>query len=315
VPSGRLLLDLGGFEQRLVQYRLPNGPLEDLVRRGAGEQFFGYRFGAAWGSDGDAYSLVSVNFGLTPDVQLLRVKPGGAPDAVGDILVGGAGFAFRDHVAVTWTCAVRHGQVYVMDVREDHPVWKPIARGCEASISPDARTVAFMDQGSAWTVPASGGAPTRVLDLHSIRELPSVGIEQSRSGFAGTEIGAGGVAVTVGAQGKGWVIVVVTAGRKPQVIALGNNEPAGLEWQPGGRLLAFGDFIANTQSSEVRLFDPATGVITQVGAAQSFGRFTWSPDGRVLGVVRSASVIVFVDPTAGQVGTAPVSGAPDDWGK
>jgi hypothetical protein len=315
VPSGTLLLDLGGFDQRLVQFRLPQGPMEDLVRRSGGEQFFGYRFGAAWGSDGYAYSLVSVNFGLRPDVQLLRVKPGSAPRAIGAVLVGGTGFAFRDHVAVTWTCAVRNGQVYVMDVRADHPVWKPIARGCEASISPDAGTVAFMDQGSAWKVPVSGGTPTRVLDLRSMRGLPALGIERSRPGFAGTEIGAGGMAVTVGAQGKGWVIVVVTPGRQPQVVPLGTNEPGGVEWQPGGRLLAFGDFVADTQAAEVRLFDPQTGAITQLATAQNFGRFVWSPDGRVLGVARSASIMAFVDPATGQVGTAPVSGAPDDWAK
>jgi dipeptidyl aminopeptidase/acylaminoacyl peptidase len=124
--------------------------------------------------------------------------------------------------------------------------------------------------------------------------------------------GPGGIAVAVGSTGR-YGLVVYRPGKRPQVIALGSAVLRVLEWQPAGRLLAFGDFIPGDQVAEVRLFDPVTGTITQVAAASNYGQFKWSPDGRVLAVVRADYIIAFVDPQGRTLTTRSIRGIPDDW--
>ena len=46
---------------------------------------------------------------------------------------------------------------------------------------------------------------------------------------------------------------------------------------------------------------------------QNYGRFQWSPDGRVLAVGRSAQVISFIDLQGRVLATNAAGGLPDAW--
>ena len=68
-----------------------------------------------------------------------------------------------------------------------------------------------------------------------------------------------------------------------------------------------------SQTIEVRLLDTATGAISQVAVTQNYGRFQWSPDGRVLAVGRSSQVISFIDLQGRVLATNAAGGLPDAW--
>ena len=59
--------------------------------------------------------------------------------------------------------------------------------------------------------------------------------------------------------------------------------------------------------------DLLTGALSQVASTENFGQFQWSPDGRVIAVVRDDSVTSFVDVDGRQLGVLPVGGGSDAW--
>jgi hypothetical protein len=65
---------------------------------------------------------------------------------------------------------------------------------------------------------------------------------------------------------------------RPVVDPLGTAQFAEMQWQPGGRLLAFLEFLPN---GEAFTFDPDTGVERQIGISRDSDRMAWSPDGKV----------------------------------
>jgi len=302
------LIETGGFAQAIIDYPLPKGPGVQL-----GQQFGGFTLGGFWASDGSAYSMTQFGFGARPQAQLLRLRSGRQPQPVGD-QVRAYGFALAEHTAVAWSCSGRSGEVSALDPTARRPQWRSIATGCAASLSTDGTIVAYADGGSVWTVASSGGTPTRVFTPSEVPGLAGAGITRTSRPYA-TAISGGGVAALIGNPQEGFAILVSWHGSKARVIALGKNRPGELEWQPGGRLLAFTDYLEATQTAEARLFDPATGSITQVAATADYGvgRIVWAPDGAVLAVARSATQIAFVDRQGELVASASIGGFPDDW--
>ena len=306
VPSGTLLVDTRGFEQRLLAVRLPAGSPQLL------SDYFGqFRLGAAWGPGGVAYSLEQSTFDLSPASQLYRLTGRTRPQPVGGDVRGGSGFAFARHLAVTWTCLNGPGSVFVMDVSASKPSWDRFARGCGAGISPDGRTIAFIRKGGVWEELLDGGRSEQVLSPGDVPQLKALGI----GGFQqtpGIALGSEGLAVAAGSLQEGSAIVVVRSNHAPQVVPLGTTTLLWMAWQPKGRLLAFADRIESAQVTEVRTFDPTTGTVREVAVSQGQGT-VWSPDGKVLAIFKGASVVAFVDPDGLQLATDSVQGEPHAW--
>ena len=307
VPAGTMLIDTGGFAQQVVEFPLPKGP-----RRSFGQFFWGSRLGTAWGPRNAVYLMAAIDIGARPETQLFRLNRHTDPTPVGATLRGGSGFVLEASTAVAWTCADRVGSVYTSNLAAPSPTWRRLARGCTAAVSPDGGTIAFADDHDVWEAPASGGEATRVLSLAAVPELTALGSPGLLTTGDSLVLGPQGLAVSSGSLTTGQAIVVDTPGRKPQVVPLGPTSLRWMGWQPGGRLLAFADYILASQQTEIRLFDPATGTVQEIASSGTYG-VAWAPTGRVLAIEKSPGTVAFVDPQGDQIGTGQIPGRPLDW--
>jgi hypothetical protein len=122
--------------------------------------------------------------------------------------------------------------------------------------------------------------------------------------------GTPGVAVAVGDAARS-ALVVWRDDQPPVVHPLGRARLGQMQWQPGGRLLAFFDYAPH---GEVLTLDPDTNQQRQLTATGEFGRLAWSPDGKAVATSRSENIIALVDPNGrGQMGTLSVPGVPIVW--
>jgi hypothetical protein len=307
-PQGTLLLEVGTFDRAIVSYRLPSGPARHF-----NTPFYGSAFGGgAWGPDGQALAMVpNYGFGQDGQSQLYRLLPNGRARAIGAGLPGTQFLDVRGDTALAWGCFKQTRAIRVLDLSSGNR-WTKVADGCSAALSPEGTEVAYMDGGSLFKRTLPDGAPERLLDLRAVAALHEAGVAGAEDGQTSMAWGPGGIAVAVGNTG-GYGLLVYRSGKKPQVIPLGSGVIRVLEWQPVGRLLAFGDLIPGDQIAEVRVFDPVTATITQVAAAPNYGQFKWSPDGRVMAVIRADYVVAFVDPQGRTLATESIRGIPDDW--
>src|SRR5207244_1939040 len=128
--------------------------------------------------------------------------------------------------------------------------WNTVARDeCNATLSPDGRTIAFIPTGRRGVVvaqPADGSAvPQTVVDLTGNQALATLGL--ARANIFVLQWGKPGLAMLVGDNRFGpstraAVVFQSNAGRL-QVIPIGSAQPGFLQWQPGGDLLAFSDCV------------------------------------------------------------------------
>jgi len=256
--------------------------------------------------------MAAIEIGARPETQLFRLNRHTDPTPVGATLRGGSGFVVEASTAVAWTCADRIGSVYATNLDSPSPTWRRLARGCTAAVSPDGGTIAFADGHDVWETPARGGKATRVLSLASVPELTALGSPGLMTTGDSVVLGPQGLAVSSGSLTSGQAIVVVAPQGKPQVVPLGPTSLRWMAWQPGGRLLAFADYILATQQTEIRLFDPATGTVRELASSGSYG-VAWAPTGHVLAVEKSPGTIAFVDLQGDQIGTGEIPGRPLDW--
>jgi hypothetical protein len=306
-PQGTLLLEVGTFAHEIVGYELPSGP-----PRRFNTPFYGSAFGGgSWGPGDVALAMVpDYGFGQNGQSQLYRLAPNGRARALGSWLPGTQSLDVRGDRAAAWGCFKEIRTIRVMDLSPGGN-WTKVADGCSAALSPDGNELAYVKDRTLWKLRLPDGAPERLVDLSSVPGLADMGITED---FDQTSLvwGEGGIAVGVGATG-GYGIVVYRPGGKLRIVSLGSTVVRQMEWQPGGRLLGFGDFVPGDQIAEVRLFDPGTGATTQIAATPNYGQFKWSPDGAVLAVVRTDYVVAFIDTTGRTLTTLPIRGVPDDW--
>jgi hypothetical protein len=308
-PTGTLIMEVGHFDHHIVEVELPSMK----STRFETYEFSSFYGGSGVAPDGTLYALSTYfdnQFGSTS--QLFAGKPGhGEAQPLGETLKQAWGFKLRGTTAAAFGCYKRYRTIYVMDVAGDR-TWRPAAEGCSAALSPDGHQLAWVDHQAIWTKSLPDGTPEQVADLTTIPGLTAAGVTKVPDSFTTLEWGTPGVAVMVG-QGTAFALVILRAGAQPLVVPLGSNEPGAMTWQPHGSLLAFGDFVTKSQSAEVRVVDARTGSVRQVAATENFGQFQWSPDGKVIAVVREEQVTSFVDLEGNQLGVADVGGGVDAW--
>jgi Tol biopolymer transport system component len=303
VPRGRLLLyaSLNGGQPAV--YQLPSGPANELAIPSS----LGYLAQMAWGPRGDVYVLAYGAYRATRP-RLYRFAAGASPQLVAQPLRRADGFSVRGDLLVAFSCP---GPISVIDL--DHPSgWRRAGAGCGAALS-DGTQVASLDQGGLWTRATAGGPVQRLLTLSRIAALNRQHVEQHHL-VPEMSWGPGGIAFTLGSQARQVVVLRTDAGRV-HVISVGGFVYQ-LEWQPDGRLLAFGvtgAFGGAPGTAEVRLLDAATGHTREVVASHEYGQFQWSPDGRVLAVSKAVDTVVFVDPRGRQLGHVTVPGVVGGW--
>jgi hypothetical protein len=307
-PSGTLLMEVGTFDHRMVAYELPSGPARQFET-----PFYGGAFGGGfWGGDGTVLSMVpNFGFGQNGQSRLNRLVPNGGARPIGPWLPGTLLLDVRGNRAAAWGCFKSLRTIRVIDLSSGGG-WTKVADGCSAALSPDGAELAYVDHGALFKLALPDGSPERLLDLHSVSGLAEADVATFEDGQTSMAWGPGGIAVAVGNTG-GYGLVVYRPGERPRVVGLGSAVTRQLEWQPTGRLLAFGDFVPGDQVAEVRLFDPTTGAITEVAVAANYGQFKWAPDGSVLAVARADYVLAVVDTQGRTLATVPTRGIPDDW--
>lgn len=305
--SGTLLMEVGTFDRRMVAYELPSGPARQFDT-----PFYGGIFGGGfWGGDGTVLSMVpNFGFGQSGQSRLNRLVPNGGARPIGPWLPGTLLLDVRGNRAAAWGCFKSLRTIWVIDLTSGGG-WTKVAAGCSAALSPDGTELAYVDHEALFKLALPDGNPERLLELHSVPGLAEAGMTNFLDDPS-IAWGAGGIAMAVGNTGK-YGLVVYRRGERPLVITLGSTTPRQLEWQPTGRLLAFGDFVPGDQVAEVRLFDPATGAISEVAVASNYGQFKWAPDGSVLAVVRADYILAVVDTQGRTLATVPTRGTPDDW--
>ena len=311
-PRGTLLVETGGFRSRLISYRLPSGPERDFNEPDFGGFFQNFE-GAFWGPRGTAYVLLPVNFGPLGQSQLFQLSLTAEARDVGGLLsipFGGI-LEVRGDRAASWGCFRNRRSIYVLDLSAGGD-WRPVATGCSAALAPDGKEMAYFDEGSLFRMSLPNGRPERLLSMGSVPGLKAAGIPRIPSGSVSIAWGPGGISLFGGTR-NAWALVVYRPGHPPITVPLGSSTPQSMVWQPQGRLLGFSDYVASSQTIEVRLLDTATGAISQVAVTQNYGRFQWSPDGRVLAVGRSSQVISFIDLQGRVLATNAAGGLPDAW--
>jgi len=311
-PGGTLLVETGGFNSRLISYKLPSGPERDFKEPAFGG-FFRNFAGAFPGPNGTAYVLIPANFGPIGQSQLFQVSLTAQAREVGGLLsVPFGGYLdVRGDRATSWACYRHRRSIYVLDLSAGSD-WHPVATGCSAALAPDGKALAYFDDGSLFRISLPNGRPERLLSMGSVSGLKAAGIPRIPSGSVSISWGRGGISLFGGTR-NAWALVVYRPGHPPITVPLGSSTPQAMVWQPQGRLLGFSDYVGSTQTIEVRLLDTATGAISQLAVTQNYGRFQWSPDGRVLAVGRSSQVISFIDLQGKVLATNAAGGLPDAW--
>jgi hypothetical protein len=264
-----------------------------------------------WGPGGFAYLFAQIR-PTDRSSQLYRLKPGGAPEAIGQRLDGTRAFTANGDVALSFSGC--DSPIYAIEL-DASARWREIGRGCGGLPSPDGTQVALLDRTGLFMEPLHGDARERRLvslgDLdalreHHIRPRPFVG-----------EITwtAAGIAFLAGTYDNEGLIVRSSSGRVT-VLPLG-GQLVGLKWQPGGDLLAFsvGALLGPiaTGNGEVRILDPNTGRLTLVAITDGFGQFAWAPDGRSLAVSKAADTTTIVDLEGHELTRLRVDGSIGDW--
>jgi hypothetical protein len=174
-------------------------------------------------------------------------------------------------------------------------------------MSPDGKRLAFATPTGLSVMDLPDGTPHEVLRFRDLPELRAAHIPAQS--LDNVSWGTPGIAVEVGNASRS-AMVVWREDRPPVVVPMGIARLGNMEWQPGGRLLAFYDFAPH---GEVMSLDPDTGTRRQI-AVSDFGQLAWSPDGKVVAAPRSENVLALVDPRSGaQLGTLLTSGVPMIW--
>ncbi len=230
--------------------------------------------------------------------------------AVLDIPFGGT-LDVRGDRAVAWGCSSHRRSIYLLDLAAGGD-WRSVARGCAAALAPDGSALAYFENETLFRMTLPNGRPERLLSTRSVPGLRAAGISRFPSSSVSIAWGGDGISLFGGAR-TGWALVTYRPGHTPITVPLGTSVPQSMVWQPDGRLLGFSDYVGSTQTIEVRVLDTATGALSQVAVTQNYGRFQWSPDGRVLAVARSAEVISFVDLEGKVLTTITAGGVPDGW--
>lgn len=309
-PTGTMLLEVGRFSYDLVSYELPSGP----GRKFPTTYYGGFAEGSFLLPDGSAMAMLPV-FGsgsAAGQSRLFRFPLRGEARPIGRWLPGTQRIDLRRDRAISWGCFRRLRSIYTLSV-SGHGDWRRAASGCSAALSPDGKEMAFVDRQTLFRQTLPDGRPEEILSLGSIPGLEESGITRIVDDLTSIAWGPAGIAVVLGNQG-GWGIVVLRPGRDPLLTPLGSAVPQDIQWEPGGRLLAFGDYVEGNQMAELRVLDPDTGIISQVAATPTYGQFQWAPDGKVLVVVRTESVLSFVDTQGRTLNTLSIRGIPDAWG-
>jgi hypothetical protein len=252
---------------------------------------------------GRFYALPTLGLFSTRSTSQLFVIGGDRPERVGPTTTNVTDFEVRGNYVLTWGCP---GVMQLLDLT--HPnAWRTIGHACVGSISPDGRRLAYVSPTGLFVMRLPDGPSRRVLRFRDVPELrPAHVVPQS---LDSVEWGKPGIAVAVGDSSRSAIVVWRENGR-PVVDPLGTAQFAEMQWQPGGRLLAFLELLPN---GEAFTFDPDTGVERQIGISRDSDRMAWSPDGKVLAIARSLNVVALIDTEGRQVGTLTSSGVPLLW--
>jgi len=254
------------------------------------------------GPDGRFYAM-PLSFGQQSQSQLFLLGPRVRPQKIGPPVSGVTGFQVTAGKALTWGCP---GDMQLLDLAAPTQ-WTTIGNACAASLSPDGKQVAYMSHGGLFVMDLPDGTPREVLRLRDVPELHQQHV--APQSLDAVTWGAPGIAVAAGDASKTAIVVWREHG-EPAVDPLGTAQFGRMLWQPGGRLLAFLEFLPG---GEVFTFDPDTGTERQVGISRDSDQMSWAPDGKVLAVARSLNVVALIDPEGRQMGTLTSSGVPLLW--
>jgi len=224
-------------------------------------------------------------------------------------------FSVAGDMVLAASCDGR-GRSYSLDLR--HPTnWRPVRAFCNATLSPDGRTVASSPDGR--TVVTSSldgrGGPERALELAELEGLP-LGVVEDPQIVGKLAWGDGGLAAIVAGRTR---LAVVTVAPDGSVATVGIGESSAgygfaAAWVPEGAELA----IANSTHTEsiVRSLDVPAGRGSVLGLIDEPIRdLVWSPSSDVL-LAATPFSWVFVDPEGGWLQKVPVSrsrGTPVAW--
>jgi hypothetical protein len=236
--------------------------------------------------------------------QLFLIGSDSRPERVGPRVAGVTTFQVQGGYAVAWGCP---GQMSLLDLGNPSR-WQLIGHACSATISPDGQRLAYATDTALFVMDLPDGTARQVLRFRDLPELRRAQI--APQSLEEMLWGGPGIAIQVGDASRSAIVVWRDDG-PPVVDALGRARLGQMQWQPGGRLLAYFDYAPQ---GEVFTLDPDTGERRQVAASGDFGRLAWSPDGKVVATSRSLNIIALIDQSGrGQVGTLRASGVPIAW--
>jgi WD40-like Beta Propeller Repeat len=298
-PTGKIVILAGRFLSSIRILDAASDSERELrlpVRGGS--------YDSAWPSPDGRFYVMPLEFSGQSRNQMFLLSSDGPPQKVGPAIEGVGAYQVAAGWALAWACP---GDMSLLDLA--HPTaWRKIGHACAGAISPDGKQLAFASETALYLMDLPNGEPREVLrfrDLPELRRAQVVprSLDQMLWGPPGLAIGVGDASRTA--------LVIWRDGRPPLVHPLGTARLGDMDWQPGGRLLAFFDYAPR---GEVFTLDPDTGAEKQIASTGDFGRLTWSPDGKVVASSRSPNVVALVDGEGrGQVGTLVASGVPLVW--
>ncbi|HEY7282585.1 MAG TPA: WD40 repeat domain-containing protein [Actinomycetota bacterium] len=291
VLSGRFQFNLTSLDPRTDKEH----PVELPFARGT--------FADGWPGPNGRFYVMPLSFGQESENQLFLLGAGVRPRRIGPPVTGVAGLQVGSGFALTWGCP---GDMRLLDLSAPTE-WRTIGSACAATISPEGDRVAYVSHGGLFVMDLPDGTPREVLTFRDIPELRRAHV--APESLDAVQWGPPGVAVAVGDASRSAIVIWREHGA-PVVDPLGTAQFGKMEWQPGGRLLAFLEFLP---AGEVFTLDPDTGVERQVGLSRDSGQVSWSPDGKVLAMARSLNVVALIDTQGRQVGTLTSSGVPLLW--